>query len=85
MLVFQPLRSLKISWLQKYVGEQYLSNAESETSKLSSYMTHDLNFSFVATDKIQVPLKKLPKGLYELTLSGTYKGQTFESKHQLQW
>jgi len=46
---------------------------------------NDLNFSFVATDKIQVPLKKLPKGLYELTLSGTYKGQTFESKHQLQW
>ena len=46
MLVFQPLKSLKISWLQKYVGEQYLSNAESETSKLSSYMTHDLNVSF---------------------------------------
>lgn len=46
MLVFQPIKSLKLSWLQKYVGEQYLSNAESETSKLSSYMTHDLNFSF---------------------------------------
>jgi iron complex outermembrane receptor protein len=55
MILFQPLKSLKISWLQKYVGEQYLSNAESETSKLSSYMTHDLNFS----------LEYLPKSIFK--------------------
>jgi iron complex outermembrane receptor protein len=55
MIHFKPLKSLKISWLQKYVGEQYLSNAESETSKLSSYMTHDLNVS----------LEYLPKSIFK--------------------
>ena len=46
MLSFQPIKSLKIVGLQKFVGEQYLNNAELESSKLSSYVTYDLNVSY---------------------------------------
>ncbi|MBL0014466.1 MAG: TonB-dependent receptor [Flavobacterium sp.] len=44
-LRFQPTKRIAVSWLQKYVGEQYLNNAESADAKLGSYATHDLNVS----------------------------------------
>src|SRR6218665_3042274 len=37
----------------------------------------DLRWSFKATDKIQIPIGQLPKGLYELTLTGKCKGKGF--------
>lgn len=46
MLRFQPTKNISISWLQKYVGEQYLNNEEAERGKLTSYVTHDLNLSW---------------------------------------
>ena len=45
MLRFQPTKRIAVSWLQKYVGEQYLNNSESVDAKLGSYATHDLNIS----------------------------------------
>jgi iron complex outermembrane receptor protein len=45
MIRFQPTKRITVSWMQKYVGEQYLSNAEAAESKIGSYATHDLNFS----------------------------------------
>jgi len=45
ILRFQPTKRVIVSWLQKYVGAQYLNNAETAEAKLGSYATHDLNFS----------------------------------------
>jgi iron complex outermembrane receptor protein len=44
--VYQPNSNLQIAFLSKFVGEQYLSNTDTEASKLESYFTSDLNFSY---------------------------------------
>ena len=45
-LIFQPNDSFQISFLSKYVGEQYMGNSDSEASKLESYFVNDLNLSY---------------------------------------
>ena len=55
MIVYQPNNNLQISFLSKYVGEQFMSNLNSSVSKLDvldSYFTSDLNFVYeIATEK----------------------------------
>lgn len=43
---YSPKKDLNISVLNKFVGDQYMSNTESVVSKLSSYSTTDLNFIY---------------------------------------
>lgn len=45
-LVYQPINNLQISLLSKYVGEQYLSNTDTEASKLKEYFTSDVNLVY---------------------------------------
>ena len=45
-LIFQPNDSFQISFLSKYVGEQYMGNTDSEASKLDSYFVNDLNLTY---------------------------------------
>lgn len=45
----------------------------------------DLSWSFKASNKIQLPVAQLPKGHYELTLTGKRKGKAFEFQDQLSW
>ena len=46
VLVYQPAKNIQLSFLSKYVGEQYLSNTDTEASKLDSYFTSDLNIVY---------------------------------------
>lgn len=43
---FRPKEDINISILNKFVGEQFMSNTESFVSKLNSYSTTDLNFIY---------------------------------------
>tara|TARA_B100000965_G_scaffold177219_1_gene147856 strand:+ start:121 stop:2241 length:2121 start_codon:yes stop_codon:yes gene_type:complete len=43
---FRPKEDINISVLNKFVGEQFMSNTESVVSKLNSYSTTDLNFIY---------------------------------------
>ena len=56
MVMYQPSNNLQISFLSKYVGEQFMSNLNSSVSKLDvldSYFTSDLNFVYeIATKKV---------------------------------
>ncbi|SDS43306.1 iron complex outermembrane recepter protein [Polaribacter sp. KT25b] len=45
-LVYYPTENFQVSLLSKFVGEQYLSNTDTEASKLDSYFTSDLNFVY---------------------------------------
>ena len=45
-LTFSPVENLRLSLLSKFVGEQYLSNTDTEASKLNSYFTNDFNLSY---------------------------------------
>ncbi len=45
-IVYQPINNLNISFLSKYVGDQYMSNIEHENSKLNSYFVNDVNITY---------------------------------------
>ncbi|MEP2936241.1 MAG: TonB-dependent receptor [Gilvibacter sp.] len=46
-LSYSPITGLSIGLLSKYVGEQYMGNIDSETSKLDSFFINDLNLVYV--------------------------------------
>lgn len=46
ILTYLPNKNLQISLLTKYVGEQFMGNIDSETSKLAAYSQTDLNLQY---------------------------------------
>lgn len=46
MLIYQPVKNLQLGLLSKYVGEQYMGNIDSETSKLDSFFINDFNIVY---------------------------------------
>jgi len=46
IIVYSPIKSLNISLLQKFVGEQYMNNIELPAAKLADYFVNDLNVSY---------------------------------------
>jgi iron complex outermembrane receptor protein len=46
ILVYKPLESLQVSWLSKFVGEQYMNNIELPDAKLQDYFVNDLNIAY---------------------------------------
>ena len=45
-LVFQPKDYFQVSFLSKYVGEQFMGNTDSQKSKLDAYFVNDLNVTY---------------------------------------
>lgn len=52
-IVYQPIKNLNISFLSKFVGEQFMSNIEHQNSKLDSYFVNDMLVSYeLQTEKL---------------------------------
>ncbi|WP_310378554.1 TonB-dependent receptor domain-containing protein [Flavobacterium sp.] len=51
ILVYKPSERFQISWLQKFVGEQYLNNIELPAAKLADYFVNDLNVTYTFNPK----------------------------------
>ena len=51
ILVYTPIENLHISWLQKFVGEQYMNNIELPAAKLEDYFVNDLNVAYTFKPK----------------------------------
>jgi iron complex outermembrane receptor protein len=60
-LVFIPINDFQISFLSKYVGEQFMGNIDSNQSKLDAYFVNDLNINYEW---------KLNKGIQSIVFSG---------------
>jgi iron complex outermembrane receptor protein len=45
-ITFAPTKSFQVTLLSKFVGDQYMGNIDSQTSKLESYAVSDLNVSY---------------------------------------
>lgn len=45
-LIFKLIHSIQLSFLSKYVGEQFMGNTDSEASKLDSYFVNDFNITY---------------------------------------
>ena len=46
---YSPTQNLQIALLSKYVGEQYLGNVDSQTSKLDAYFLNDFSVNYTIT------------------------------------
>ena len=46
IISYAPLKNLQLALLSKYVGEQYMGNVDSNTSKLDAYFTNDFNIVY---------------------------------------
>ena len=47
---YSPTQNLQIALLSKYVGEQYLGNIDSQTSKLDAYFLNDFSVNYTITN-----------------------------------
>jgi len=56
-IIFQPIANFQIALLSKFVGEQYMSNIDSDYSKLDSYFVSDFNVSY------ELKLNKIVKSI----------------------
>lgn len=45
-LTYLPMKNMQVTFLSKFVGEQYMGNINSERSKLNSYFVNDLNLTY---------------------------------------
>ncbi|MFV5691683.1 TonB-dependent receptor [Flavobacterium sp. LT1R49] len=46
ILVYKPTENFQVSWMQKFVGEQYMNNIELPAAKLADYFVNDLNIAY---------------------------------------
>lgn len=46
IIAITPVKNLQINFLSKFVGEQFMGNIDTESSKLESYFVNDLNASY---------------------------------------
>jgi iron complex outermembrane recepter protein len=45
-ITYIPLRGFQISWLTKFVGEQYMGNLDTQFSKLQAYYVNDISINY---------------------------------------
>ena len=60
-ITFTPVNDLQISFLTKFVGEQYMGNIDAEKSVLADYTTSDFNISYEL---------KINEGIKSIVFSG---------------
>lgn len=60
-LIYLPTKDFQISFLSKYVDEQFMGNIDSNRSKLDAYFVNDLNINYEW---------KLNKGIQSIVFSG---------------
>ena len=72
-LVFRPLPEFQVSFLSKYIGEQYMGNIDSNVSKLDSYFVNDLNLNY------EINPKSIFKSIVLSTLINNLFGEEYSS------
>ena len=49
-ITYKPVENLGLSFISKYVGEQYLDNTSSENRKIDDYFVNGFRFNYTLTD-----------------------------------
>ncbi|MBP4136492.1 TonB-dependent receptor [Flavobacterium geliluteum] len=71
-LTFMPIKSMQLSLLSKFVGEQFMGNIDSNVSKLDSYFVNDLNVSY----------EFKPKTIFKSILLSALVNNIFDLKYE---
>ncbi len=51
-VTFIPLKNMQLNFISKYVGKQYMDNAQNENRKLNSYFTEDFRLNYSIYKKL---------------------------------
>ncbi|GGF28920.1 TonB-dependent receptor [Echinicola rosea] len=46
MVDFQPIKDMEVSWMAKFVDDQYLDNTQNDGRKLDAFFTNDIRFAY---------------------------------------
>ncbi|GGG38841.1 TonB-dependent receptor [Bizionia arctica] len=71
--IFTPFKGFQMALLSKFVGEQYMGNTDSETSKLDSYFVNDFNVMY------QIETKSIFKAIVISALVNNIFGEKYSS------
>lgn len=71
--VFQPKENIQISFLSKFVGEQFMGNTDAKASKLESYFVNDFNVTY------EIKTKSIFKSIVLSGLVNNVFGEKYES------
>ncbi len=75
-LTYLPVKNMQITFLSKFVGEQYMGNIDSQGSKLNSYFVNDISASYEFKPK-SVFKSILITGLVNNVLSHEYESNGY--------
>ncbi len=88
ILTYKPFAGLNISWISKYVGEQYFDNTSSDDRKLDAYFLNNiqLDYSFETEFIREVQLKFMVNNIFNLEYSNNaYGGLWYEQGNEMTW
>ncbi|WP_194766646.1 TonB-dependent receptor [Tamlana sp. I1] len=70
---FSPIHNLQLSWLSKFVGEQYMGNTDNEESILPDYFVNDLSITY------EIQPKKLFRAIVFSALANNFLNKKYVS------
>jgi iron complex outermembrane receptor protein len=85
-LVYQPTNQWQLGLLNKYVGEQFMSNIEAEDSRLGAYFQTDLNLSYTlisSTDFPEVTITALINNIFDARYSSNGYYYTYDDYYSI--
>ncbi|MDD3740258.1 MAG: TonB-dependent receptor, partial [Bacteroidales bacterium] len=88
IVTYKPFSGFSLSWISKYVGEQYFDNTSSEDRKLDAYFLNNvqLNYSFETKLVREVQLKFMVNNIFNLEYSNNaYGGNWYEQGVENTW
>ena len=88
IVTYEPFSGFSLSWIAKYVGEQYFDNTSSEDRKLDAYFLNNvqLNYSFETKLVREVQLKFMVNNIFNLEYSNNaYGGNWYEQGAENTW
>lgn len=80
-LTYMLFKNVQLSFLSKYVGEQYMGNIDAKSSKLEAYFVNDLNASYeIQTNKIfkAIKINALVNNIFNLKYESNGYFYTFD-------
>ncbi len=85
---YEPFKNFNISFITKYVGEQYFDNTSSDDRKLDAYLVNNLRLNYSISTKLvkqiafNVQINNLFNAEYE---NNAYGGHWFEAEQEKTW
>lgn len=82
ILTINPLKSLSLAWVSKYVGEQYIDNTQSSSRKLNAYWVNDLRAEYKV--KLKGKNSLLIQGIVNNVLNTKYEANAWVYRAKFQ-